>query len=268
LNRANENHHYTLKISSRLGRTRYKEQFMFLYRDDLVDLIGSYQFDDEKTSKEDVFARDPYILRFTCLCTVLKDLVLIPVHTKPDDSEKELDELYDVFVDIKKKWKTDNVMILGDFNADGAYVSKKDMKDIRIRSNKNFHWLIADDVDTTASMKNDHTYDRIVVYGDDMLEAIVPNSAKPFNFQEAYGLTQEQALKVSDHYPVEVELKSRDEASRDGAGGSEAGVLVGRSVMVPEELVTLKKGNLLLEREKLNLEIQMLRMKVAKLGHK
>lgn len=51
-------------------------------------------------------------------------------------------------------------MILGDFNADGLYVSKKEMKTIRIRADKNFHWLIGDDVDTTASNKNDHTYDR------------------------------------------------------------------------------------------------------------
>lgn len=51
-------------------------------------------------------------------------------------------------------------MILGDFNADGSYVSDKDMKKIRIRSDKNFHWLIKDDEDTTASTKNNNTYDR------------------------------------------------------------------------------------------------------------
>lgn len=51
-------------------------------------------------------------------------------------------------------------MILGDFNADGAFVTKKEMKAIRIRTDKNFHWLIGDDVDTTASDKNDNTYDR------------------------------------------------------------------------------------------------------------
>uniref|UniRef100_A0A8C2WM23 Deoxyribonuclease n=1 Tax=Cyclopterus lumpus TaxID=8103 RepID=A0A8C2WM23_CYCLU len=218
LNKANGKHHYTLKISSRLGRTRYKEQFMFLYRDNLVDLVGSYQFDDQVVEGGDVFARDPYILRFRCLDTVLKDLVMIPVHTKPHDSEKELDELYDVFQHVKKKWRTDNVMILGDFNADGLYVSKSEMKGIRIRSDKNFHWLIGDDVDTTASTRNDHTYDRIVVYGDDMLQAVVPNSAKSFNFQEAYGLSEEQTLKVSDHYPVEVELKSSTSKAHEDDG--------------------------------------------------
>jgi deoxyribonuclease-1-like protein len=53
-----------------------------------------------------------------------------------------------------------NVMILGDFNADGSYLSKKAMKAIRIRSDKKFHWLIEDDVDTTANTGNDNTYDR------------------------------------------------------------------------------------------------------------
>lgn len=51
-------------------------------------------------------------------------------------------------------------MILGDFNADGLYLSKKGMAQIRIRRDKNFHWLIGDDVDTTASNRNNHTYDR------------------------------------------------------------------------------------------------------------
>ncbi|XP_036387609.1 deoxyribonuclease-1-like [Megalops cyprinoides] len=261
LNRVNKKHHYTLKISTRLGRSRYKEQFMFLYRDDFVDLVGSYQYEDNQKGDEDAFAREPYILRFTCPNTELKDLVLIPVHTKPDDSEKELDELYDVFQAVKKKWKTDNIMILGDFNADGAYVSNKKMKEIRIRSDKNFHWLIGDDVDTTANTGNDHTYDRIVVYGDDMLKAVVPNSAQPFNFQKAFGLTEESALNVSDHYPVEVELKTR--TARGQSSGNQYPVDVKNTDV--EDLLELKKGNLLLEREKLDLEIKMLKLKMAKL---
>lgn len=267
LNNSNSKHHYTLKISSRLGRTRYKEQFMFLYRDDLVDLVGSYQFDDQVTEGGDVFARDPYILRFRCLSTVLKDLVMIPVHTKPEDSDKELDELYDVFHHVKNKWRTDNIMILGDFNADGSYVTKSDMKSIRIRNDKNFHWLIGDDVDTTASTGNDHTYDRIVIYGDDMLQAVVPNSAKPFNFQQAYGLSEEQALKVSDHYPVEVELKSIAPTTDEqiDVRKPELQQLQGL-VVVDGDLLELKRGNLLLEREKLSLEIQILRLKMAKMN--
>lgn len=48
-----------------------------------------------------------FVVDRTALIPVLKDLVLIPVRTTPWDSEKELDELYDVFLLIKDKWKTD-----------------------------------------------------------------------------------------------------------------------------------------------------------------
>lgn len=206
LNRANTTQHYALQLSTRLGRNRYKEQFLFLYRDDVVDLIDSYQYEDNQMNDVDAFEREPYILHFRPRNTVLKDIVLIPVHTRPSDSEKELDERYEVFMMVKDKWKTDNIMILGDFNADAAYITKREMKKIRIRSDRNFHWLIGDDVDTTANTSNEHTYDRTVVYGDDMLAAVVPNSAKPFNFHTEFGMTEERALRVSDHYPVEVEL--------------------------------------------------------------
>ncbi|XP_042568220.1 deoxyribonuclease gamma-like [Cyprinus carpio] len=107
INRFNKTHHYTLEISTRLGRGNYKEQFMFLYRNDLVDLVVSYQYQDHQSGDEDAFAREPYVLRFKCHKTVLKDLVLMPVHTKPEDSVKELDKLYDMFQNVKMKRKTD-----------------------------------------------------------------------------------------------------------------------------------------------------------------
>ncbi|XP_060766726.1 deoxyribonuclease 1 like 4, tandem duplicate 1 [Neoarius graeffei] len=210
LNETNPHHHYSMKVSVRLGRTKYKEQFMFLYRDAVVKVIDTYQYEDNQPGDKDAFDREPYVLRFSCLNTVVKDLVIVPVHTKPDDSEKEVDELFDVVQTVKDKWETNNIMILGDFNADGSYVSKKEMKKLRIYTDKNFHWLITDRQDTTTSTKNDHTYDRIVVYGQTMLNAVVPGSAKSFNFQQEYGLTEADALKVSDHYPVEVELKHQE----------------------------------------------------------
>lgn len=49
--------------------------------------------------------------------------------------------------------------------------------------------------------------DRIVVYGDDMLAAVLPKSAKPFNFQKEYSMTEEMVrflLKVKKKKPCEV----------------------------------------------------------------
>uniref|UniRef100_A0A3P9DBI9 Deoxyribonuclease 1 like 4, tandem duplicate 1 n=1 Tax=Maylandia zebra TaxID=106582 RepID=A0A3P9DBI9_9CICH len=161
-------HHYAQQLSTRLGRSRYKEQFLFLYRDDVVDLIDCYQYKDDQVDDVDAFKREPYILYF-----------------KTHNTGQSLPLL-----------KIMNVMILGDFRADGWYLSSKEREEIHIRSDKNSYWLIGDNVDTRAKTSDHHAYDRIVVYGEDMLAAIVPNSAKPFNFHK----------EVSDHYPVEVEL--------------------------------------------------------------
>ncbi|XP_032406081.1 deoxyribonuclease-1-like [Xiphophorus hellerii] len=200
-------HPYKMICSSSLGRNTYKEQFVCFYREDEVNLTAQYQYEDNQVGDVDAFAREPFILHFNCPSTVVEDLVLIPVHTKPEDSVKELDELYDVVEAVRQKWETNNIMILGDFNADGRYLSKKKKESIRISSDP-FYWLIDDDVDTTTSNHNDHTYDRIVVYGKEMLDAIVPDSAKSFNFQVEFGLTDEEAGNISDHYPVEVELET------------------------------------------------------------
>ncbi|XP_029288592.1 deoxyribonuclease-1-like isoform X3 [Cottoperca gobio] len=199
---------YTMIASCRLGRDTYKERFVCFYREEDVTLEACHQYEDNQIGDVDAFAREPFILRFSCPSTVVKDLVLIPVHTKPTDSLKELDELHDVVTSIRQKWGTDNIIILGDFNADGRYLSQKKKKKIRI-SSAPYHWLIDDDVDTTSSNFNDHTYDRIVVYGQSMLNTIVPGSAKSFNFQTEFDLTDEETLSVSDHYPVEVELKEQ-----------------------------------------------------------
>ncbi|XP_070815145.1 deoxyribonuclease-1-like [Chaetodon trifascialis] len=204
---SNRYHPYSMIASSQLGRDTYKEKYVCFYREDEVTLKASHQYEDNQVGDVDAFAREPFILRFSCPAAAVKDLVLIPVHTKPEDSQKELDELHDVVEAVWRTWGTNKIMILGDFNADGRYLSKKKKEKIRICSAP-YHWLIDDDVDTTSSNYNDHTYDRIVVYGDAMLDTIVPGSAKSFNFQREFWLSDEEALSISDHYPVEVELKA------------------------------------------------------------
>ncbi|KAA8591198.1 hypothetical protein FQN60_002141, partial [Etheostoma spectabile] len=42
-----------------------------------------------------------------CLFTDIKEFVLIPQHTTPANTTKELDALYDVLQDVKKRWKTE-----------------------------------------------------------------------------------------------------------------------------------------------------------------
>ncbi|XP_051947771.1 deoxyribonuclease-1-like 1 [Xyrauchen texanus] len=204
---------YDYVASGRLGRTQtYQEQYVFVYRKSTAKLKNQYQYPDTQKGDVDAFSREPFVVHFEAPKTVAKEFVLIPQHTTPSNATKEIDELYDVFVDISERWKIKNVMFLGDFNAACGYVAKKNWKNIRLFSDTSFIWLIKDNVDTTVKQSTDCAYDRIVVHGEPFLRAIEPFSAQPFNFAKELHLTEAQALEVSDHYPIEVELKKTKES--------------------------------------------------------
>ncbi|XP_077070543.1 deoxyribonuclease-1-like 1 isoform X3 [Siphateles boraxobius] len=165
---------YDYVASERLGRTQaYQEQYVFVYRKSTAKLIKQYQYPDTQKGDVDAFSREPFVVHFQAPKTVAKEFVLIPLHAAPSNATKEIDELYDVFVDVRERWK------------------------------------IEDNVDTTVKQSTDCAYDRIVVHGEPFLKTIEPFSAKPFNFPKEFHLTEAQALEVSDHYPIEVVLKTQ-----------------------------------------------------------
>ncbi|XP_057343678.1 deoxyribonuclease-1 isoform X1 [Manis pentadactyla] len=87
-----------------------------------------------------------------------------------------------------------------------SYVSPSSWPSIRLRTSPAFQWLIPDTADTTVTSTH-CAYDRIVVAGTLLQRAVVPGSAAPFDFQAAFGLSNQTAQAVSDHYPVEVRLR-------------------------------------------------------------
>ncbi|KAG7267316.1 hypothetical protein CRUP_022250 [Coryphaenoides rupestris] len=117
---------YNYTVSEPLGETTYKERYLFLYRVAAVSVVKNYTYPDE-------------------------NFVLIPLHAKPTNAVKEVDALWNVAMDIKVKWATNDILLLGDFNAACAYVKEKDWKKIRLFTDKSFHWLISNDVDTTVA---------------------------------------------------------------------------------------------------------------------
>ncbi|XP_068765084.1 uncharacterized protein [Struthio camelus] len=192
---------YAYEISGPLGRENYKEMYLFIYRTEVVSVVDTYQYEDP----QDVFSREPFILRVSSPHTKAEEFVLVPLHSAPHAATAEIDALYDVYLAIVSKWDTDNIIFLGDFNADCSYVRPGDWSYIRLRTSNVFKWLLPDSADTTVG-KSDCAYDRIVVCGSKLKRSIVPNSATVYNFQRAFQLEQEEALAVSDHFPVEVKL--------------------------------------------------------------
>uniref|UniRef100_A0A3P9M698 Deoxyribonuclease n=1 Tax=Oryzias latipes TaxID=8090 RepID=A0A3P9M698_ORYLA len=210
LNRFDKSNTYSYLESERLGKKSYKEQYVYIYRNNVLKVKDHYQYpglEGKDPNETDVFSRGPFIIRFHSPTTLVKDFVLIGHHTSPKTAMKEIDELHTVVKGVHKKWKTDNVIILGDLNAGCTYVTMKGWRSVRLKSDPKYHWLIGDDQDTTVREKQHCAYDRIIVYGREILTSIVPDSAKPFNFKKKFHLSEAEALQVSDHFPVEVDLK-------------------------------------------------------------
>ncbi|XP_076739670.1 deoxyribonuclease-1-like [Maylandia zebra] len=177
----------------------------FLHREALVSVAKSYTYDDgpEETG-QDAFSREPFVVMFSSKHTAVRDFTLIPQHTSPESAVRELNALYDVVADVRARWNNDDIVLLGDFNAGCSYVSGSDWQQIRIFTDKTFHWLITDAADTTVS-QTVCPYDRIVVTAD-MMRGVVKDSAKVYNYMTDLNLKQDLALAVSDHFPVEVKL--------------------------------------------------------------
>ncbi|XP_008250198.1 deoxyribonuclease-1-like 2 isoform X1 [Oryctolagus cuniculus] len=223
-------HEYGFVSSKPLGRDQYKEMYLFVYRKDAVSVVDTYQYPDP----EDAFSREPFVVKFsapgsgeagsaprslppdpgvkadvpTLHPAAARELVLIPLHAAPHQAVAEIDALYDVYLDVIDKWGSDDMLFLGDFNADCSYVRAQDWASIRLRSSEVFKWLIPDSADTTVG-NSDCAYDRIVACGARLRRSLKPQSATVHDFQEEFGLDQTQALAISDHFPVEVTLKSR-----------------------------------------------------------
>ncbi|XP_076998266.1 deoxyribonuclease-1-like 2 [Tamandua tetradactyla] len=196
-------HQYRFVSSEPLGRDHYKEMYLFVYRKDVVSVVDTYHYADP----EDTFSREPFVVRFSAPGSAAEELVLVPLHAAPHQAVAEIDALYDVYLDVIDKWGTDDILFLGDFNADCSYVRPQDWPAIRLRSSEVFKWLIPDSADTTVG-SSDCAYDRIVACGARLRRSLKPHSAAVHDFQEEFGLDQAQALAISDHFPVEVTLKS------------------------------------------------------------
>ncbi|XP_075942757.1 deoxyribonuclease-1-like [Anarhichas minor] len=189
--------------SEPLGRNSYKERYLFLYRESTVSL-GEHDTYKDPSGFYSRFSRPPFIVEFSSKQTVGEKFVLIPQHTSPGEAVKQIDALYDVVTYVNTNFNTKNIVLLGDFNAGGTYVPASKRQKLHLSTDKSFHWLIKDNQET--SVKTKFPYDRIVVT-DDMMKRVVPGSAKVYNFMSVFGLTLDEALAVSDHFPVEVELK-------------------------------------------------------------
>lgn len=163
----------------------------------------------------------------------LPSLVLVPLHTTPKAVEQELNALYDVFLDASQRWKGEvglgrllgrdgdrgpgtgwcggltqelcplqDIILLGDFNADCNSLAKKRLEELLLRTQVDFYWAIADGVDTTVRASTNCAYDRIVLHGQRLRRLL--HAAGAFNFPRSFRLTEEEVNRGSGNGHREV----------------------------------------------------------------
>lgn len=190
---------YEFIRSSRLGRSTSKEAYAYYYNTDTVQYQenSAYVYDDIN----DVFEREPYIASFR---SGNFDFTLVGIHTKPDDAENEIGNLTIVVSSILENVPSEHdIIVLGDFNADGSYFNEESMEN-PLKSSKYF-WTVSNNMDTMT--KTGWTYDRIVMMTKTYSIEYVQDSTQVYYFDTVMGLNQTQTMKVSDHYPVYAEFQ-------------------------------------------------------------
>ncbi|XP_006806346.1 deoxyribonuclease-1-like isoform X1 [Neolamprologus brichardi] len=199
-----EEYDYEAVASESLGNSPDdKQKYVFIYRVQTVNVTGQYQYRSQQS-----FVREPFVVRFQSRNASIGEFILVPLHSEPSKAVQEINKLYDVFVEVSKKWNNMNVMFLGDFHASCAYVKRSDRRNIRLFMKSEFSWLIRNREDTTVTDATSCAYDRIVVHGEPFLRAIKPFSAKVFDLGAEFKMSRSEVVQLSDHYPVEVVLKS------------------------------------------------------------
>ncbi len=186
---------YAYVASERLGRTVSKEQYAYFYNADTVRLLGLPQTYPEPQGT-DPFHREPFIIWFEGIHDPVSAVCAV-IHADPDEATEEIDALADVVDWIYATYPSEpNVIVMGDFNADGRYFDEESYTPLRASE---YHWLIENDVDTTTG-DTVWTYDRIVI-----TESLIDEytgTAGVFRYDERFGVTPPLLTAVSDHYPV------------------------------------------------------------------
>lgn len=171
---------YEYVLSERQGRDENKEQYAYIYRDDYIELIDDTSYPDDNN----YFEYDPYISHYRIGDY---DFLMIQVHTKNTDATYEIRKLAEVYEYAIDRYEIEDVIILGNLNADCAYFNTEELED--------FYWLIDESIDTTTT-SSDCAYDRIIVSStieDDVLHADV---------YSLDGFSPDLIDATSSHYPI------------------------------------------------------------------
>lgn len=179
-------------LGPRLGRTSSKEQYVFIFDRARIELVRDSVY--TVADPGDRLHREPLVARFRVRGPPSEHaftFTLVNIHTDPDETDQELDALGDVFAAVQRNGShEDDVILLGDLNVDERHLGK-------LGRLPQIDWAISGLKTNTRRTKS---YDNIVF--DSRATAEYTGRSGVLDLMAEYGLTDQQALQVSDHLPI------------------------------------------------------------------
>ena len=194
---------YSYVLGPRLGRTRSKEQYAFVFDEVTleVDRAKGYTIEDP----DDVLHRPPLVACFRARGPPPDQaftFTLVNVHTDPDEVDDEMNRMDDVLFSVRSDGRgEDDVILLGDFNADDHHLGELG----RVAG------MTAEISGTDTNTRRTRQYDNLFFQLPATSE--YTGHSGVFDFLREYNLTLEQALQVSDHLPVWAEFSRVESGS-------------------------------------------------------
>jgi endonuclease/exonuclease/phosphatase family metal-dependent hydrolase len=201
---ADGQYQYDYVIGPRLGRTSSKEQYAFVF--DMasieVDRYQLYTINDQ----DDLLHREPLVGWFRARLAPEKQaqaftFSLVNIHTDPDEVDRELNALDDVFFAVRDDGRNeDDVILLGDVNVNEKHLGE-------LGKISGLTYVVAN---TPTNTRGDAQYDNIFFHSTATPE--FTGRGGVLDFARAYNLPIEirdntfTALDVSDHLPVWAEF--------------------------------------------------------------
>jgi endonuclease/exonuclease/phosphatase family metal-dependent hydrolase len=191
---------YNYVLGPREGRTASKEQYWVIYDSEKLEVMGDATYDD----KADRFQRSPMAVYFQTKNDQF-DFILVDNHIQPSDAAAEIGALPEVIAYFQAMWKETDVLVVGDFNADGSYYNEKNLSSVFPDSD--YLIILTNEYDTTVAGDGDSTtYDRFIITKS-AREDFTGNFGVIY-FDKIYDFSSLgiEPKAVSDHFPIWAEF--------------------------------------------------------------
>ncbi len=192
---------YDYAIGPRLGRTSSAEQYAFVFNTATVEIDRSMV--QTVVDRGDRLHREPLVALFRARGPPPEQaftFLLINIHTDPDEVPQELKALAAVYQAVRRtphpvsKRLEDDVILLGDLNTDAEHLGPLGR----------LPYLVAAITQEPTNTRRTKQYDNILFHREATRE--FTGRAGVLDLQKEFGLSLQEALRVSDHLPVWAEF--------------------------------------------------------------